>query len=418
MNIWILNQYAIGPESIGGTRHYDLARELVKKGHHVKIFAASFNHLERKETISYESTKYKEQKFDGVEFIWLKTPPYKNNIQRIQNILWFSKRLNSVLNKYLRSEQPDVIIGSSVHPLTALIGLKKAQKNKVLFYFEERDLWPQTFIDFGMISEKNIVSKILFAIEKKLYKESDRVIFLFENAHKYAVKKGLKKEKHVYIPNGYSKDRIYESSISTKVDDLFIKLQDKKICMYIGSLGEANYMTPIINLANEMKNDNTFHFLIIGNGAKKNELVKYSNQLQLTNLTFFNPIPKKMIPKVLLKAHVGLISIKDSPLYKWGFSMNKIYDYLSVGLPIAMYSNIQISRDLNESRAIYNSDSTEDLREFIIKDSFVDRETIKQFAEENFSWEVLSQKLLFYLEKDVHEFKEKNNNLFNKVYRK
>lgn len=33
MNIWIFNHHAQGPELPGDTRHYDLARQLIKKGH-------------------------------------------------------------------------------------------------------------------------------------------------------------------------------------------------------------------------------------------------------------------------------------------------------------------------------------------------------------------------------------------------
>src|SRR5690606_2346099 len=100
---------------------------------------------------------------------------YNNSLKRLLNICIFSLRLSQVLDKYLKMEKPDLIIGSSVHPLTPLIGLRKAKKAETLFYFEERDLWPQTFIDFGILSERNIVSRILFEIEKYLYKKSDRV---------------------------------------------------------------------------------------------------------------------------------------------------------------------------------------------------------------------------------------------------
>jgi len=44
MNIWIFNRYAHGPDLPGGTRHYDLGKELVRRGHQVTIFASSFQH--------------------------------------------------------------------------------------------------------------------------------------------------------------------------------------------------------------------------------------------------------------------------------------------------------------------------------------------------------------------------------------
>ena len=44
ISLWILNHYAISPDMSGGTRHFDLASELVKKGHDVAIFASGFDY--------------------------------------------------------------------------------------------------------------------------------------------------------------------------------------------------------------------------------------------------------------------------------------------------------------------------------------------------------------------------------------
>ena len=49
MNIWIFNHYALPPDLPGGTRHYDLGRELVRRGHRVTIIASSFHHYLRRE---------------------------------------------------------------------------------------------------------------------------------------------------------------------------------------------------------------------------------------------------------------------------------------------------------------------------------------------------------------------------------
>lgn len=57
MNIWIYNHYAVGPNSNGITRHFDLAKYLVKKGHNVTIFASSFNHQALEEEHLKDSQK-------------------------------------------------------------------------------------------------------------------------------------------------------------------------------------------------------------------------------------------------------------------------------------------------------------------------------------------------------------------------
>lgn len=401
LKIWILNHYAISPKSIGGTRHYDLAQELVKQGHSVRIFASSFNHFSREETIKYSVGISKEEDFNKVKFTWIKTPSYHNSLRRLLNIGTFTYRLNKVMNQYLKQETPDLIIGSSVHPLTPLVGIRKAKKIDSLFYFEERDLWPQTFIDFGILSEKSILTRLLLKIESYLYKESDRTIFLFDKAHEYAFSKGLKRGKEILLPNGYNVQRLNQSRDFTNIKTMLAPLEGKKICLYVGSMGEANHMLPLLELSKIMKDEEEFHFLFVGKGSMKSSLVDYAKENQLENVTFQDPIPKEQIPYLLSHAEYGLISLKDSPLYKWGFSMNKIYDYLSLGLPILMYSNLQDIGDLDKSQGIFNSNSLEELKEVLLNPLEVDKKAIKKFAHEKYSWEVLSKKLLDEVDKDM-----------------
>jgi hypothetical protein len=42
--VWLINHCALPPSEPGGTRHYALARELIRSGHDVTIIASSFNH--------------------------------------------------------------------------------------------------------------------------------------------------------------------------------------------------------------------------------------------------------------------------------------------------------------------------------------------------------------------------------------
>jgi hypothetical protein len=92
-SIWILNHYAVTPDMPGGSRHYDLGKELVSKGYDVTIFASSFHYSKHEELKLSGKESFKVEYVSGVRFLWIKTMKYNgNNWRRIINMLSYSFR--------------------------------------------------------------------------------------------------------------------------------------------------------------------------------------------------------------------------------------------------------------------------------------------------------------------------------------
>ncbi|MEM1589754.1 MAG: glycosyltransferase family 4 protein, partial [Candidatus Bathyarchaeia archaeon] len=207
MNIWIFNHYAIPPDLPGSTRHYDLGRELVQRGHQVVIIATSFHHYMHKETRLRPGEMWKVEDIDGVKFVWLRTPPYQcNDWRRLWNMVafalrawWLGRRLAKVVPGIGKA---DVLIGYSPHLLTPLTTYWVARHYGVPFIVEIGDLWPQTAIDMGVLSVHHPVTKILQLLERFLYHKASRIISLLPFALEYIVSREVPEDKIVWIPNG------------------------------------------------------------------------------------------------------------------------------------------------------------------------------------------------------------------------
>ena len=93
-NIWIFNHYAQCPKFPGGTRHYDFALELIKRGYEVTIFASGFHYTLLKDIVKYNNKGYYIEIVDGIRFVWVKTFAYKiNDIKRLVNtVSYYWKR--------------------------------------------------------------------------------------------------------------------------------------------------------------------------------------------------------------------------------------------------------------------------------------------------------------------------------------
>ncbi len=336
MNIWIFNQYAHPSDLPGGTRHYDLGRELVQRGHQVLIFATSFHHYLHRETRLQPGEKWKIEVVDGIKFVWLRTPPYqRNDWRRVRNMVVFALRswwLGCRLPKIAPEiGKPDVVVGSSVHLLTPLAAYWVARHYRVPFVMEVRDLWPQTIIDMGELSANHPITKVLQALERFLYRRAKKIITLLPRADKYITACGIPQEKIVWIPNGVDLSR-FEGL------EPYVPSENGLKVVYLGAHGKANVLDTVIQAAKILQDRGycEIQFIFIGDGPEKPRLMALAEELGLRNVEFHDPVPKSEAPKKLGDAHVTLLTLQDLPLYNYGISFNKLFDYLAASKPLIL----------------------------------------------------------------------------------
>ncbi len=231
---------------------------------------------------------------------------------------------------------PNAIIGSSVHPFAAWAGLRLAKRKKVPFIFEVRDLWPQTLIDMGRLREHSPLTLLLRHLERTLYQRAQRIISLLPDAYRYIKGLGIDGNKIFWIPNGA--DVHDYSALETASEE------DSFVVMYFGAHGHANDIDTILrafSIAVNREATKRIQLRLIGDGPKKNELIRESNELNLHNcVSFEDPVSKKKIPEIASKADAFIIAVRDLPgLYKYGISMNKLYDYMALGRPVLISVN-------------------------------------------------------------------------------
>ncbi len=395
-HLWILNHYAQEPGGAGGTRHFHLAEYIKAHGWEVTIIAASVDHgtgLQRLE----EGELFRHETIHGVSFLWLRTPEYSGNgVGRIRNMLSFTLR---VLKRASTNSlpRPDAIIGSSVHPFAAWAGARLANRHKVPFIFEVRDLWPQTLIDMGRLKTGSVITWGLRYLERWLYDRAARIVVVLPHAHEYIVPMGIHPEKIVWIPNGVDLS-LYPSPAAPWYSRDFT-------LMYFGGHGQANGLDNLLNAMKELKrNDGNQHIKLrlIGAGSVKPQLLKKAAELGLSNVSFEPPVPKSQIPRLAAKADAFVILVLDLPgLYKYGISMNKLYDYLAAMRPIIIASDASYNpvQDANAGMTVKPcdphalADAIQKMASLPVKDREQMGRSGREYVELNHSFDQLAHKL-------------------------
>jgi len=328
MRIWIINHYALPPTSAGGTRHYNLAKQLIQRGHEVLIVAANYNHFSQ----TYIPTNAQVGEVDAaydVPFMWIPTPPYRGNtISRFWNMLVFSWRI--LQKKYLSMQSPpDVIIGSSPHLFSAFSAERLAKRLKIPFILEIRDIWPDTLVDLGRISRRHPLILLMRYIERHVYKHANRIISLLPAADKYLIQCGVKPEHILWLPNSIDTDTI-PTTLSPVTNQKFT-------VMYAGAHGLANDLDTVLNAAKLLESQslaNRIRICLVGDGPDKPRLKERVQNENIKMVEFFDSVPKNNIYTELNKADAYLMLLKNSPIFRWGISPNKLFDYLAMGKPV------------------------------------------------------------------------------------
>lgn len=333
--VWILNHYATTPDKPGGTRHYCLAKDLLPHGWQATLIAGSVEHISGNQRLARHEVSRMEQ-CAGIPFLWLRTPQFKGNgIGRIVNMLSYALRVLMPKNTQ-QLPKPDLIIGSTVHPFAAMAGALLARRHGVPFIFEVRDLWPQTLIDMGRLQSRSVVARALGRLEKWLYFEASRVVVLLPGAAQYIEQLGTPAAKVVWIPNGVDLSAFPRPGVKARTPDTPFVL------MYFGAHGQANGLTCILEAMQLVRRHIAPELItlrMIGDGPLKADLIALAKRLGLTNVHFDPPVPKDAIPALAAEADAFVISVLDLPLlYRYGISMNKLFDYLASARPVIIAS--------------------------------------------------------------------------------
>lgn len=352
-----MNHYATEMFDNEGGRHYWFSKYLQEKGNNTSIFCANTFHNSKK-IIDTDGKKYLVKHKNEIPFVFVRTVPATGNgIKRLYNMGVFYKNLFVAANNYVKENgKPDVIIASSVHPLTLIAGEKIARKLNIPCICEIRDLWPESLIEYGYLRRNSIISKVLYSGERYIYKNADSLIFTVPGAKQYIIDRKrqdqVKLDKVHYINNGVDLSEFnYNATKYTLVDEDLLDGSKLNI-IYTGSIRPVNDIGFILDCAKELLNNQKFkniRFLIYGDGNEMNSLVQRTVSEGIKNVVFKGKINKKYIPFVLKNSWINLLHNKETGISRYGTSQNKLFEYLASGkcLVQTMKSNYSICEDNN-----------------------------------------------------------------------
>lgn len=329
MNILYISQYYPPEMGAPSTRVSELSRYWVKMGHNVTVITGMPNHPNGIIHPTYKWEYFKEEEHLGIRVlrVFLYVAPNKGVVKRIISFLSFM--ITSLIVGVLM-KTPDIIVATSPQLFVGFSGLVIAKIKRRPFVFEVRDIWPQSAVELKMLKNHTIIS-LMEKLEKLLYEKAQAIIVVVESMKEKIIKKSAKKDHIYFIPNGVDTER-FEIVKRPSVLHLRQTYKDRFLIGFIGTIGINHNLSTILDAAIRLK-DTPIHFIIVGEGADKNNIVKYKNEHNITNVAIYDKIDLQEVPYVLGELDAGIINQQNTVLAKHTLPA-KMYEIFASGKPI------------------------------------------------------------------------------------
>jgi len=297
------------PPEMGGAaaRLSGLARCMVKFGHAVTVVTGIPNYPGGRIYKGYRKRFVHKERLDGVSIFrtWVYFTPLKSSLHRIMNYISFM--VFSIIVGIKLKKQFDIVIVSSPPLFIGLSGLFLSKIWHIPWIFDIRDIWPDIAVEAGEFNINASIVKIGRMITKLIYNTADHLTPVTISKCEKISGQGIEGNKITMISNGIDMNFINSrDSINWRKE---LGLENKYIFIYAGLIGIAQGLDIIIDTANQLSELEQIHFLIVGDGIQKIQLVERTRQLELSNITFLGSQKRDKIPSLLRMADAAIIPL-------------------------------------------------------------------------------------------------------------
>ena len=315
------------------TRTNEHAREWVKKGYDVTVITCAPNFPHGKVYEGYKNKLFSREEIDGIKVIrvWTYITANEGFLKRILDYISFAI-MAFFVGLRIRT---DIIVATSPQFFTAVAGRWLSFFRFRPWIMEVRDLWPESIAAVGAMNEGKVY-KFLEWIELRLYKSAKKIIVVTDTFKRKISARGIDSSKIDVHKNGVILDLFEPRPKDNELMKANPQFEGKKVFAYIGTHGMAHGLSFILNSLPKLQQSlPQAHFLFIGEGAEKENLLQQALDLKLNNVTFMPFVPKNEVVRYLSLMDVALVNLKKSDTFKTVIP-SKIFEAAALQKPILL----------------------------------------------------------------------------------
>lgn len=304
----------------------------MRQGVQVTVITCAPNWPKRNVYDGYKNKLWQQETIDGIRVIrvWSYIATNSGIAQRLLDYCSYAV-MSVIASLFVKT---DLIVATSPQLFTAVAGYAASVLKRKKWVMEVRDLWPESIRAVGVAEGKGKerLLDVLESLELFLYRKAEKIVVLTHAFQTNLERRGINPDKIHVVTNGV----LTEKFPPREKDAELVKslgLEGKFVVGYIGTHGVAHKLRFIIKASPAVGAN--VHFLFVGDGAKKTELLSLVERGGYKNVTMLPLIPKSEIARYISVTDVALVPLRRSDTFKTVIP-SKIFENAAMGKPILL----------------------------------------------------------------------------------
>lgn len=245
----------------------------------------------------------------------------------------------------------DVVVSTSPQFFCGLAGYFVSRIKRVPWVLEIRDLWPESIVAVGVM-RRSLSIRFLVWLANFAYRKADRIVCVTDSFRDAIAREGIPEAKIAVIKNGVDLEFFSpERSTGDAAKPLALdSLKGKFVVSYVGTHGMAHGLDTIFEAAELLRDTPEVVFLLVGDGAERERLVRKREMMRLDNVVMLEQQPKDRMPAIWAATAVSLVVLKDQPLFRTVIP-SKIFESMAMRKPVILGVRGESQKLVEESGA-------------------------------------------------------------------
>ncbi len=295
------------PEIIGtGLYTGKLAQYLAGQKHEVRTVTSPPYYPEFRIRECYSGWRYTRESWQGVEVIrcplWV--PRRISNLNRIPHLLSFAKSsLPIILMQALW--KPDLVLCIVPTMFCAPTALLLARLSGAKSWLHVQDYELDAALSLDMLTRGNLLVRLAQLFERYVMIRFDRVSTISNSMRMIAIKKGVRQERTITLPNWVDTNQIRPLSGRNPLREELNLPQEARVVLYHGNMGRKQGLEILIAAAAQLRGELDVIFLLCGEGSFRAELERKAKGLN--NVRIIGLVPEEKLNQLVNLADIHVL---------------------------------------------------------------------------------------------------------------